>query len=97
MTGPKLRGNGESMTKLARPIVCAECAKQKADWADDCPHAIELWRNGYSRALQERARPRLTSEDMRKAISGISPAWQNFYHLAADTLNRILDEKEKAR
>jgi hypothetical protein len=28
-------------------------------------------------------------------MSGLSPSWENFYHLAADTLNRILDEKEK--
>lgn len=84
------------MNKLVRPLVCGECATQKVDWAEDCPHAIELWRNGYSCALQERVRPRLTSEDVSKAISGLSPAWKNFYHLVADTLNRILDEKEKA-
>jgi len=86
----------EPMTKLVRPLVCTECAKQKANWAEDCPHAIELWRNAYSRALEERTRARLTSDDVRRAISELSPSWENFYHLAADTLNRILDEKEKA-
>jgi predicted ATP-dependent serine protease len=83
------------MTKLVRALVCTECAKQKANWVEDCPHAIERWRNAYSRALQEHARARLNSEDVRRAISGLSPSWENFYHLAADTLNRILDEKEK--
>ena len=48
-------------------------------------------------ALQERPRPRLTSEDVRRAITGLSPSWENFYHLVADTLNRVLDEKEKAQ
>lgn len=94
---PKLWNNDNSMNKLIRPLVCTECARQKTDWTEDCPHAIELWRNGYSRALQERGRPRLTSEDVRRAISALSPAWGNFYHLAADTLNRILDEKEKSQ
>ena len=96
MTGPKLPRNGEALTKLVRPLVCTECAKQKANWAEDCPHALELWSNAYSRALQERARARLTSEDVRRAVSGLSPSWENFYHLAAHTLNRILDKKEKA-
>lgn len=94
---PKLCSNDNSMNKLLRPLVCTECAKQKTDWTEDCPHAIELWRNGYSRALQERGRPRLTSEDVRRAISTLSPEWDNFYHLAADTLNRILDEKDKTQ
>jgi len=85
------------MSKLARPLVCAECAEQKTNWAEDCAHATELWRNGYSCALQEHVRPRLTSDDVLKAVSGLSPAWKNFYHLAADALNRILDGKEKAR
>lgn len=97
VTGLNLHSNEKSMTKLVRPLVCTECAKQKTDWTEDCPHAIELWQNGYIRALQERARPRLTSEDVRKALSPLSPSWQNFYHLAADTLNRILDEKEKSQ
>lgn len=83
------------MTKLVRALVCTECAKQTTNWIEDCPHAIERWRNAYSRALQEHARARLNSEDVRRAISGLSPSWENFYHLAADTLNRILDEKEK--
>jgi hypothetical protein len=56
---------------------------------------MEVWKNGYDCALQERPRPRLTSEDARRAISGLSFSWKNFYHLAADALNRILDEKEK--
>ena len=85
------------MTKLGRPLVCEHCSKQKASWSDDCPHAIELWNVAYSRALQEHSRPRLTSEDVRSAISGLTPSWGNFYHLAADALNRILDEKEKVR
>jgi hypothetical protein len=85
------------MTRLIRPLVCTQCAKEKTHWAEDCPHATELWRDGYSCALQERPRPRLTSEDVRRAITGLSPSWENFYHLAADTLNRILDEKEKSR
>lgn len=83
------------MTKLVRALVCTDCAKQKANWVEDCPHAIERSRNAYSRALQEHARARLNSEDVRRAISGLSPSWENFCHLAADTLNRILDEKEK--
>jgi hypothetical protein len=33
--------------------------------------------------------------DVRRAVSGLSFSWENFYHLAADALNRILDEKEK--
>ena len=84
------------MTKLVRPLVCSECARQKENWVEDCPHALELWRNAYRRARQEQVRARLTSEDVRRAISELSPSWENFYHLAADTLNRILDEKEKS-
>ena len=56
---------------------------------------MEVWKDGYSRALRERPRPRLTSEDVHRAISELSSSWKNFYHLAADALNRILDEKEK--
>jgi len=56
---------------------------------------VEVWKDGYNRALKERQRPRLTSEDVRRAISELSVSWKNFYHLAADALNRILDEKEK--
>lgn len=56
---------------------------------------MEVWRDGYNRAVQERRRPRLTSEDVHRAISELSFSWKNFYHLAADALNRILDEKEK--
>lgn len=85
------------MSKLVRPWVCAQCAKDKALWTDDCPHALELWEHGYRIALRERARPRLTSEDVRRAIGELSSSWQNFYHLAADALNRILDEKEKSK
>jgi hypothetical protein len=85
------------MSKLLRPVVCARCADAKAQWNDDCPHAIELWHDGYSSALHERARPRLTSEDVRRALEGLSPAWDNFYHLAADSLNRALDQKEKSK
>lgn len=82
------------MSKLARPVVCKQCAKDQTDGDDDCPHALELWKNGYNRALHERPRPRLTSEDVRKAFSHLSPSWENFSYLAADYLNRILDEKE---
>lgn len=56
---------------------------------------MEVWKDGYNRALRERQRPRLTSEDVRRAISELSTSWKNFHHLAADALNRILDEKEK--
>jgi hypothetical protein len=56
---------------------------------------MEVWKEGYKSALQERQRPRLTSEDLRRALSGLSSSWKNFHHLAADALNRILDEKEK--
>jgi len=56
---------------------------------------MEVWKNGYNRALKEYRRPRLTSEDVRRAINGLSFSWKNFYHLGADALNRILDEKEK--
>ena len=77
------------------PFVCQACAKANTNWDKDCPHAMEVWRNGYNRALQERPRPRLTSEDVRRALSGLSFSWTNFYHLSADALNRILDEKEK--
>ncbi len=83
------------MTDRLRPFVCQQCAKEKANWTENCPHAIEVWKNGYHRALEERPRPRLTSEDVRQALSGLSSSWKNFYHLGADALNRILDEKEK--
>jgi hypothetical protein len=83
------------MTQRVRVLVCRECAKGKTDWTENCPHILEVWRHGYNRALQERQRPRLTSEDVRRAISELSFSWENFYHLAADALNRILDEKEK--
>lgn len=84
------------MTKR-RPLVCQECTKEKEHWNEDCPHAKELWKDGYARALHERARPRLTSEDVRQAVSNLSLSWENFYHLAADSLNRILDQKEKLK
>lgn len=83
------------MSDPPRPLVCAECATEKTHWTEDCPHALERWKDGYSSALRERSRPRLTSDDVRRAISELSPSWGNFYHLAADSLNRILDEKEK--
>lgn len=83
------------MSKLVRPVVCSECAKAKAHWTEDCQHALELWKDGYSCALRERSRPRLTSDDVRKAVGGISPSWENFHHLVADSLNRILDEKSR--
>jgi len=76
-------------------FVCSQCATEKADWTEDCPHAKEIWRSAYDVALRERSHPRLTSDDVRRAISGFSFSWTNFYHLSADALNRILDEKEK--
>lgn len=83
------------MTDNVRRFVCQQCAKEKTNWTENCPHAIDVWKDAYDRALQERPRPRLTSEDVLQALSGLSSAWKNFYHLAADALNRILDEKEK--
>ena len=83
------------MTQKVRVLVCQECAKENTNWTENCPHAMEVWKEGYKSALQERQRPRLTSEDLRRALSGLSSSWKNFYHLAADALNRILDEKEK--
>jgi predicted ATP-dependent serine protease len=83
------------MTQKVRVLVCQECAKENRHWTENCPHAIEVWKEGYKSALQERQRPRLTSEDLRRALSGLSSSWKNFHHLAADALNRILDEKEK--
>lgn len=76
-------------------LVCEQCAKEKVKWDAHCPHAMALWKDGYDCAVRERRRPRLTSEDVRKAISRFSSSWANFYHLSADALNRILDEKEK--
>jgi hypothetical protein len=55
----------------------------------------KIWKNGYNHAVKEYRRPRLTSGDVRLATSGLSFSWKNSYHLAADALNRILDEKEK--
>jgi hypothetical protein len=81
--------------RTVQPLVCQKCAREKTDWAEDCPHVAEVWKEGYTRALQERTRPRLTSEDLREALRGLSVSWANFYHLAADALNRILDEKER--
>lgn len=83
------------MVQKVRPFVCEQCASEKANWTEPCPHAMEVWKDGYDRALRERPRPRLTSEDVHRAISELSSSWKNFYHLAADALNRILDEKEK--
>jgi hypothetical protein len=83
------------MTQKVRVLVCQECAKENTYWTENCPHVMEVWKEGYKSALQERQRPRLTSEDLRRALSGLSSSWKNFYHLAADALNRILDEKEK--
>ena len=84
------------MTQRIRPLVCRHCANEKTNWTEDCPHAVDVWKDGYNSALRERPRPRLTSEDVRRAMSGLSFSWDNFYHLSADALNRILDEKEKA-
>jgi hypothetical protein len=83
------------MTGTVRLVVCQQCAREKTNWNENCPHAVEVWKDGYDRALQERRRSRLTSEDVRQAMSNLSFSWKNFYHLAADALNRILDEKDK--
>jgi hypothetical protein len=83
------------MSEKVRPLICQQCAQEKTNWTEHCPHAVEVWKNGYDRALREYPRPRLTSEDLRRAINGRSFSWKNFYHLGADALNRILDEKEK--
>lgn len=79
------------------PLVCQQCAKAKVKWEENCPHATELWKAGYNCALRERPQPRLTSDDVREAISKFPFSWANFYHLSADALNRILDEKEQRR
>jgi hypothetical protein len=83
------------MTETDPSLFCQQCAKEKTNWAEHCPHAMEIFKNVYNRALLERPRPRLTSDDVRRTISGLSFTWANFYHLSADALNRILDEKEK--
>jgi hypothetical protein len=86
------------MIEKVQPLVCQQCAQQKTIWTGPCPHVVEVWKDGYSRALKECPRPRLTSEDLRRAIiHGLSFSRKNFYHLAADALNRILDEKDKTR
>ena len=77
------------------PLVCQQCAKEKSTWTENCPHVMEVWRDGYNCALRERPRPRLTSEDLRRALKGLSNSLANFYHLGADAINRILDDKEK--
>jgi hypothetical protein len=81
--------------KAVQPLVCQQCAHEKKNWTEDCPHTLEVRKSGYDRALQERPRARLTSDDVRQAVSGLSPTWENFYHLSADALNRILDDKDK--
>ena len=83
------------MPEKVRPLICQQCAQEKTNWTELCPHATEVWKDGYNHALKEHRRPRLTSGDVRLAISELSFSWGNFYHLAADALNRILDEKEK--
>jgi len=83
------------MSRTGQPFICQQCAKEKSSWTGDCPHALELWKEGYNSALRERPRVRLTSEELRRAIGGLSFSWPNFYHLGADAINRILDDKEK--
>ena len=83
--------------RSVQPLVCQQCARERAYWNENCPHAIDLWKKGYDAGLRDRVRPRLTSEDVRRATSDLSASWENFYHLAADSLNRILDEKEKGQ
>lgn len=85
------------MSDPLRPLVCAQCAQEKAHWTGDCPHVLERWNEGYNSAIRQFGHARLTSDDVRRAISPLSSALGNFYHLAADSLNRILDEKEKCR
>lgn len=85
------------MIEKVQPLVCQQCAQEKTNWTGPCRHVMEVWKDGYSRALKESPRSRLTSEDVRRAINGLSFSWKNFYHLAADALNRILDEKDKPR
>jgi hypothetical protein len=75
-------------------LVCQLCAKERASWSENCPHVAEVWREGYRRALRERPQPRLTSDDVRDAMRELPPSLPNFYLLAADALNRILDEKD---
>lgn len=76
-------------------FVCESCAQNETNWNENCPHAMELWHDGYNCAVRERSHPRLASEDVRKVIGKYSFSLENFYHLVADALNRILDEKEK--
>lgn len=83
------------MSDPFRPLVCVQCAQEKAHWTGDCPHVLERWKEGYNCGVRELRHPRLTSDDVRRAISPLSSSLENFYHLAADSLNRILDEKEK--
>ena len=83
------------MTRTIPPLVCRQCASERADWSDDCPHVKDVWKDGYDSALRERPRPRLTSEDLRKALGIVPSVLANFYHLGADALNRILDEKDR--
>ena len=85
------------MSRKREPLICQQCGKEKLNWTEDCPHAMEVWTDGYNCALWERLRPRLTSEDLRRALEGLSFSWANFYHLGADAINRILDDKEKTR
>ncbi len=82
------------MSDPLRPLVCAQCAQEKPTWTEDCPHVLQRWKEGYSSALRQLGHPRLTSIDVRRAISPLSSSSGNFFHLAADSLNRILDEKE---
>ena len=89
--------HGQEGKRTFQPLVCQQCAREQAHWNENCPHALELWKSGYDRGVKEHVRPRLTSEDVRHAMSDLSLSWGNFYHLAADALNRTLDEKEKAQ
>src|SRR5580692_9215272 len=41
-----------AMTQKVRVLVCQECAKENRHWTENCPHAIEVWKEGYKSALQ---------------------------------------------
>jgi hypothetical protein len=55
------------MSDKVWPLVCQQCAQERTNWTERCPHAMEVWKDGYNHALEEYRRPRLTSEDVRLA------------------------------
>ena len=52
--------------------------------------ALMPWRCGGMDTIRH-----CESDNVREAISKFPFSWANFYHLSADALNRILDEKER--